>query len=133
VTCDGLRALLQCGFTAKHPRVIAARRWLEQNFSVASNPGVFQKDREVLRDAYYYYYAWSLAHALMALNVHEVQTPKGPQRWAGALSRELIRRQNRDGSWANPYTDAKEDDPLVATPFAISALIICQYFLGEGS
>lgn len=38
---------------------------------------------------------------------------------------ELIRRQRRDGSWSNPETVMREDDPLVATSFAVLALGRC--------
>jgi hypothetical protein len=109
--------------------VTAARAWLESRFSPSSNPGRFEPDREVLRDATYYYYAWSAAHAFMALG-----GGSGPARtaWAAALSSELVRRQRADGSWRNRWSDGKEDDPLVATPLAAAALVICRGML-DGS
>ena len=39
---------------------------------------------------------------------------------------ELLRRQNPDGTWRNAFTDAKEDDPLVSTPWAAAALAVCR-------
>ena len=126
MTADGLRALIRCGLPPSHPRVAAARRWLEQNFDPAHNPGVFEADREVLRDATYYYWAWAVSHAFAALGVRQVPTPRGPTDWATALAEELLSRQRDDGSWANRYSDAKEDDPLVATPWAAAALAICR-------
>ena len=45
-------------------------------------------------------------------------------RWADELAAELVGRQRADGSWTNGYTDAREDDPLVATPWAAAALAI---------
>ena len=51
MTADGLRALLRCGLAEDHPRVVAARSWLAQNFSAAHNPGGFAGDRAVLQDA----------------------------------------------------------------------------------
>ena len=125
-TADGLRALLACGLPPDHPRVIAARQWLERHFSAASNPGTFNKDREVLRNAYYFYYCWSVAHAFARLEVRQVRTADGTVDWAAALANELLSRQKLDGSWVNHYTHAKEDDPLVATPFAAAALLICR-------
>ena len=68
MTADGLRALLRCGLAENHPRVVAARRWLAQNFSATHNPGGFAGDRAVLRDATYYYWTWAAAHALLALS-----------------------------------------------------------------
>ncbi len=72
-TADGLRALLRCGLSKDHPRVVAARGWLEQHFSASSHPGTFERAREGDRDATYYYYAWSLAHAFRALGIAEVR------------------------------------------------------------
>jgi hypothetical protein len=42
------------------------------------------------------------------------------------LAAALLARQRADGSWSNPFTDAKEDDPLVATPMALEALRDCR-------
>ena len=126
MTADGIRALLRCGLLADSPRVVAARTWLEHSFSAAHNPGTFARDREVLRDATYYYYCWSVAHAFAALQLTEIRTETGNVRWAEALAEELLRGQKPDGSWVNRFTDAKEDDPLVATPWAAAALAICR-------
>src|SRR5205823_3339072 len=125
-TCDGLRALIRCGLQRDDPRMLAAFGWLRRNFTVVENPGTFARDRETLRNSYFYYYCWSLAHAMQALGVREIETPAGLVSWPRVLSKELLRRQQREGSWVNEYSDAKEDDPLVATPFAIAALIICR-------
>jgi hypothetical protein len=122
MTCDGVRALLACGLPPDHPHVVAARRWLEKHFTVSSNPGDFERDREVIRDATYFYYCWSLAHALTRLQIDEIHGVD----WREALANELISRQRDDGSWINGFTDTKEDDPLIATPFAAAALAICR-------
>ncbi len=126
MTADGVRALLCCGLGRDHPRVVAAVRWLERNFSAQHNPGRFAPDREVLRDATYYYWAWAAAHAFLAVGAERIEGPAGPRNWAAELAREVLARRREDGTWVNPYTDAKEDDPLVATPFAAAALIICR-------
>ena len=128
-TADGLRALLRCGLPKDHPRVVAARGWLEAHFSATSHPGTFEIAREGDRDATYFYYAWSVAHAFRALGVAEIQSDGRGIAWAEALSRELIRRQHEDGTWTNRYTASKEDDPLIATSFAAGALGICRSML----
>jgi squalene-hopene/tetraprenyl-beta-curcumene cyclase len=126
MTADGLRALLQGGLPKDHPRVAAALGWLERNFSASRNPGDFEEGREVLRDGMYYYWAWSVAHAFARAGVPAA-------RWAAPLAGELLRRQGKDGAWRNPYTAATEDDPLIATPWAASALAIARQALaGEG-
>jgi squalene-hopene/tetraprenyl-beta-curcumene cyclase len=126
MTADGLRALMRCGLPADHPRVTAARRWLERNFTVRTNPGRFTPDREVLREATYYYWCWAVAHAFLGLHVREIETANGRVEWGRALAEAVLKRQRPDGSWLNSFTDAKEDDPLVATPWAAAALAICR-------
>lgn len=126
MACDGLRALLICGLPAEHPRVVAARQWLERHYSVEHNPGRFVAGNEDLRDATFYYYACSLAQALEQLQQRHVPLAPARRQWASALADELMKRQRADGSWVNRFTDGKEDDPLVATPFAASALAICR-------
>ena len=124
-TADGLRALLACGLPADHPRVAAARAWLERNFAADVHAGRFPEDRNVFRDACFFYYAWSAAAALEAVGSDEVRTAAGPVEWRRALAASLVGRQAADGSWANPHAAVREDDPLVATPFAVAALRIC--------
>jgi hypothetical protein len=123
-TADGVRALLRCGLAPDHPRVVAARDWLVRHFSASANPGVFDPNREDERDGTYYYYAWSVAHAFRALNVQKLRTDAHETDWASALAQELLRRQRPDGTWANRFTAAKENDPLIATSFAVGALAI---------
>lgn len=124
MTADGLRSLLRCGLAKDHPRVVAASRWLERNFSAAHNPGAFTADRAVLRDATWYYWVWAASHAFLAVDLKQLDTSEGPVDWSDAFARLLLDRQRPDGSWVNRFTDAKEDDPLVATSWASSALAI---------
>jgi hypothetical protein len=121
-TADGLRALLRCGVSPDHPRVAAARLWLERHFSPSRNPGAFPPNREIERESTFFYYAWSVSHAFRTLGIREVATDAGKVAWAVALSREFLGRQRPDGTWANRFTASKEDDPLVATSFAVGAL-----------
>jgi hypothetical protein len=124
MTADGLRALLRCGLSEDHPRVVAARNWLVQNFSAAHNPGAFSAERAVLQDATWYYWTWAASHALLALRLRQFHSRAGVVEWPAALADELLARQRPDGSWVNRFTDAKEDDPLVATSWASAALAI---------
>jgi squalene-hopene/tetraprenyl-beta-curcumene cyclase len=125
-TADGLRALLLCGRPGDDPHVGAARAWLEANFRGDVHPGRYADDRERNRGAVYYYYACSVALALKAAGLEELQTSRGKVRWAEVLADELVRRQRPDGSWANPLVPQREDDPLVATPLAALALAACR-------
>jgi len=129
MTADGIRALRRLGVPRDDPRVQAAARWLYERFSVSVPPGDFPEDRLWQRESAWYYYVWSLPHALMALGVLDVPTPRGPIRWPVALPEELLRRQRPDGSWVNSWTAMQEDDPLVATPLALAGLGISRMLL----
>jgi hypothetical protein len=119
MTADGLRALIRLGLPTEHPRVTAARTWLERNFTLARVPGEYPPEREVSRDGAYYYYLWSFSHAMMESGVRE--------RWPEALVGELERRIKSDGSFANTSLDMREDDPLIATSFAVAALGVARF------
>jgi hypothetical protein len=115
MTADGLRALVRLGAPPDHPRVIAASSWLRAHFVPDHNPGEFEPLSESRRDGSYFYYAWSVAHAFNSV---------GERAFAEPLSRELVARQAMDGAWRNSFTEMHEDDPLVATAFAVASLAI---------
>jgi squalene-hopene/tetraprenyl-beta-curcumene cyclase len=129
MTADGLRALLRLGVPFDHERVQAAARWMTQHFSAEANPGAFPAEAELRRASSYYYYVWTAAHALRAMGATEIETGAGRVHWAHALAEGLLARQRPDGSWANASMELREDDPLVATPFAMAALGIARMVL----
>jgi len=123
-TADGVRALLAAGVAADDPRVIAAARWLAERFDPANptrNPSDFPPDRAVVARGFEHYWMWTAAHAF-----RQLPPAHRPEGWATLLADAVIARQREDGAWANRYTDGREDDPLVATPFALAALAICR-------
>src|SRR5262249_16400303 len=128
-SADGLRALLACGLAVSDARVAAARRWLETNFSAASHPGNYPHERLGDRPALYLYYCCSVAQALRALELQDtgVHVGKGP--WPEALADELLKCQRADGSWLNPAKAVREDEPVLATSFAMIALATCREHL----
>jgi len=121
-TADGLRALIACGLPLDHPRVLAARSWLLSHFSPEKHPGDYPAEREHLRPALYYYYAASIAEALLASRADHGQC----EWWGASLSKALLGRQKSDGSWTNAAVDVREDDPLVATPLGLCGLVCCK-------
>ncbi len=125
-TADGVRALVRCGLAHDHPRVLAARAWLERNFSARTNPGIFEPALAPDRDAALNYWCWSVSHALRLLGVTTVGQGSTQTHWAPMLAYELLGRQLPDGSWRNPYSFMKEDDPLIATTLAAAALANCR-------
>lgn len=129
MTADGLRALIRLGVPVDHPRVRAAATWLHERYTPARNPGDFPPERAVRQESAYFYYTWSSAHALRALGTRRFAAVGGEIDWPRALAAELLSRQRPDGSWANPYSEMREDDPLLATAFAMAGLANAQAVL----
>jgi len=119
-TADGLRALIRLGVPLSDPRIVAAKSWLLANYEAKQNPGAFPATHEVRRASSYYYYAWSSAHALRLV---------GETDWAPLLAEVLLERQRSDGSWANAAGEMREDEPTIATSFAVAALSIARLVL----
>jgi squalene-hopene/tetraprenyl-beta-curcumene cyclase len=117
-TADGLRSLIMCGLPLDHPRVRAALAWLERNFEPSIHPGRYAKDREMNRQAVYFYYSLSLAKAF--------HRAKPSQNWTEEMAENLLTRQQENGSWINSAVAVREDDPVVATCLAAQALELCR-------
>lgn len=76
------------------------------------HPGDYPPEREANRDAVYFYFARSAAKAL--------------GRRAVGLPESLLAKQRADGSWSNPAELVRENDPVLATAYAVSALAECR-------
>jgi hypothetical protein len=111
-TADGILALLAAGVERHDPRVEAAERWLAGHHRDMDAPGFTGEAYDRWPRGLAFYYAATATQAFRSL-------AKDP----GAGVREALRRaQRRDGSWSNAENLVKEDDPLIATPFAVRAL-----------
>jgi hypothetical protein len=121
-TADGVRALLHCGATPDDPKVVAGRGWLVKHFTPDRHPGEYVPTHESNRDAVYFYYAASVAKTFRRLGVKEVNG----RPWEGPLAEALMARQRSDGSWENQVDLVRENDPVVATAYALTALAECR-------
>jgi len=119
-TADGLRSLIHCGVPESEPRREAARNWLVSHFRAAWHPGAYAERREMDRMAVYYYYAASLAK--MSRFSLVIVTADGPVAVKRLIANDLLNRQRDDGSWANPAYATREDEAIIATAFAVTAL-----------
>jgi hypothetical protein len=116
---SGFKSLVYAGLTENDPRVKAVLEWVSKNYSVEENPGAGSAG------LYYYYHA--LASALAAGKVTKVTDAAGAKHnWRKDLAAELIKRQNADGSWTNSNRQWFENDPNLATAFALLALSHCE-------
>lgn len=112
-TADGLRLLLALKTPPSDARVRSAVRWLRTRFDARQPPGAYAS--EVVRHSQYFYWVWSVTHALRG-------TKGSSPRWARAVIEEVVARQRPDGAWSNRFTDLREDEPLLATAFALGAI-----------
>ena len=126
-TADGIRGLLACGADVGSPRLRAARLWIEKNFDVRKVPGfpkkrVFAPGEEALR----LYYLASLAQAMRDIEQQGAQFKGKASNWRKSIQDRLLSLQASDGSWRG-HVGMKEDDPLVATPLALLALLATRH------
>jgi hypothetical protein len=117
-TCDGLLALLALGHGPGTPRVATAFNWLRDNAVGFEHPGSWPTDRADSARALLYYYAQGLAQVLSGRR----------EPWMTVVRRKLtegiISAQSPEGSWSNGDPESCEDDPLLATAFAMHALSV---------
>jgi hypothetical protein len=134
-TADGLRCLLICaeGLNYDYSRVHYAKQWLEINFLAGEHPGKYPADRVAAKNALYFYYAASLTQAICQMERREWIANDDLIRCVRLLETDLIKRQRAEGSWYNDAVDQREDDPILATTFALQALNACREILSAAS
>lgn len=118
-TADAVRGLLACGMSVDDPVVLAAVAWLLSRLDPGHVSGDFTPARQPMRDGNYFYYLDALTDAFVRAGVAK-------DRWADLVAAELCWRQHSDGSWENPLSAGREDDPIVATAFAVRVLSRCR-------
>jgi hypothetical protein len=112
-TADGILSLLAIGRPADDLRIVAARHWLTMHHHAMEVPGFVGDAYQRWPRGLAFYYAAASTEAFQALKVND----------GSAVTDALRRIQRADGSWSNQENLVKEDDPLIATAFAIRALL----------
>ncbi len=119
-TCDGYLALRACGLPREHPRVVAAAEWLRRNCKGLTHGGKWATGRAEARASLAFYQSQALASVLTDL-------PPGIG-WARTLSESmtsaLATKQGSDGAWQGWAPDSCEDEPLLASAFALRTLAL---------
>jgi len=115
-TADGILALLALQRPPDDPRLSAARRWLAAHNKDMQVPGFTGVAYQRWPHGLSFYYSSAATQALRSLHL-EI---------GSGIAEDLKRTQRADGSWSNPENLVKEDDPLIATGFAVRALIASQ-------
>ena len=118
-TCDGLLALKACGVPDDHPRCRSAHAWVRAHSDGLLHAGDWARGREAARTALVFYFAQGLAAVLA-----ETPTADWKHTSRRRLHEALSAAQASDGSWQGTAPDSCEDEPLLATAFALRALTL---------
>ena len=131
-----LKSYTLAGVKGDDPRVQAAVKWIQDNWTLAVNPGTDPAMGEKVRYAGLFYYYMVLAQALDAAKVMTVTVTKTDAAgkatseavdWKKALRSHLESIQAADGTWTNGKNDRwMEGMPLLCTCYAMTALELCK-------
>jgi hypothetical protein len=102
-TADGILAWRAAGVLDDDPRITKALDWLKQHHQRDRVPGFADGAGQPWALGLRFYYAHAISRCLPELTVY-------------------LPQQSPDGSYRNPVNLVKEDDPLIATTFALYAL-----------
>ena len=115
MTYAGLKSFIHAGLTKDDPRVKAALDWIGRNYSLDTNPG------QGTAGLYYYYHTF--AKAMDVLGEDQFTDKAGVKHdWRKELIETLQKKQNPDGSWTNANAAFLENNPDLASAFALLAL-----------
>jgi hypothetical protein len=109
-TADGVLALRAAGIPDDDPRIANALAWLMQHHQPDRAPGFGEQPDRPWGSALRFYYAHAISRVLPNLPVH-------------------LPPQAADGSFKNEVNLVKEDDPLIATAFAL--YVMARSFMPE--
>jgi hypothetical protein len=115
-TCDGLLALLAAGVPNDDARVLAARAWLDRHPALHEVGGIPLDGPTPWSPALLHY------HLAARADVERALGPSSSVPFRDRAAAVLLPAQRPDGSFVGDSPLMKEDDPLIATAFALAAL-----------
>ena len=119
MTYNCIKGLIYAKVDKDDPSMQAAYKWVKANYSVTENPG----GKGTMG---YYYYCLAFSKAFTAMGVKEFELADGKKvNWAKDMAAQLISLQQKDGSWVNADETWMENDPVLATSYALDALNNC--------
>ncbi len=110
MTYSGFKSLIYADLAPDDPRITAAWRWIEANYSLAENPGMGQQG--------YYYFLCAMGRALDSYGSDTV----GDHDWRVDLVDTLEELQLPDGSFAVKHERWMENSSDLITAYALIAL-----------
>ncbi|QDU64040.1 A-macroglobulin complement component [Planctomycetes bacterium Pan216] len=115
MTYTGLKSFIYAGVGPDDRRVKAALGWIKRHYTLKENPGLGAQG------LYYYYHTF--AKALAALELDELVDVDGVHHdWRGDLVKQLLAKQQPNGSWINENPRWLENDPTLVTAYVLLTL-----------
>ncbi len=119
MTYSGFKSYAYAGLKLDDPRVLAARKWITNNYTLAENPGMGT-------DGFYYYLMvfGRANHATgeAVIPVRESEGTISPRNWQRDLINRLAELQAEDGSFKAVDDRWMENDPVLITSYSLIAL-----------
>lgn len=119
MTYAGLKTFLTAGVDKNDPRVKGAVDWIRRHYTLDENPG------QGTAGLFYYYHTFGKAMTALGEDQFEDKDKKKHD-WRKDLYEALKKRQKPDGSWSNDNRAFFENNPDLATAYAILALTYCK-------
>lgn len=121
MTYAGLKSMIYAGLSKDDPRVKAAWKWVQNNYTVDEHPGMAANGPGEAKSGIYYYYH-TFARGLSVYGEPVVTDAKGAKHdWREDLIKKLAGVQGADGSFVGTKR-WMEDNATIATAFAVLAL-----------
>ena len=113
-THDGIGILLNTGTELKNSQLQKSIEWTNRNSDLIV-PGFEKQGKDAIwPNALQYYY--------LAAYSRNISTMRDSKSRANKIITHLLQAQKKNGSWQNRASNMREDDPLIATSFALIAL-----------
>ena len=129
MTYQLMQSYLFAGVPKDDKKVKEVMRYISNNFTLETNPGLPEKQA---KEGLFNYYR-IMAEALNLLGDQKVETSKGKRiTWAQDLAKHLKGLQKENGSWANDNSPRwMEGNPDLVTAYTILALVACRENLSK--
>lgn len=115
ITYAGILSLVYCKVDKTDPRVQSALDWASKHWTLEENPGMGQQGL--------YFFFNVLSRSLSTVGTDTIKKQDGtPILWKDELVAKVTSLMHDDGSWVNQNGRFWENDPVLATSFAVLSL-----------
>lgn len=115
ITYAGLLALVHCKVDKTDPRILSAIDWASRHWTLEENPG--------MGDQGLYFFYNVLSRAMSAAGTETLPRTTGESiAWKHELIDKVTSLMHEDGHWVNRNGRFWENDPVLATAYAVLAL-----------